>query len=42
MSYSKYTTVLDLFYEKHHPEFPKLRGRIRELLSNSEDLDQVV
>ena len=42
MSYSKYTTILDPFYEKHHPEFPKLRDRIRELLSNSEDLDQVV
>ncbi len=42
MSYSKYTTILAPFYEKHHPEFPKLRDRIRELLSNSEDLDQVV
>lgn len=42
MSYSKYTTILDPFYEKHHPEFPKLRDRIRELLSNSEELDQVV
>lgn len=42
MSYSKYTTILDPFYEKNMPEFPKLRDRIRELLSNSEDLDQVV
>ena len=42
MSYSKYTTILDSYYEKHHPEFPKLRDRIRELLSTSEDLDQVV
>ncbi|KAI4144925.1 MAG: hypothetical protein LQ340_006492 [Diploschistes diacapsis] len=42
MSYSKYTTILDKFYEKNHPEFPKLRDRIRELLSSSEDLDQVV
>lgn len=42
MSYSKYTTILDAYYEKHHPEFPKLRDRIRELLSTSEDLDQVV
>jgi len=42
MSYSKYTNILAPFYEKHHPEFPKLRDRIRELLSNSEDLDQVV
>ena len=42
MSYTKYTTILDRFYEKDHPEFPRLRDRIRELLSNSEDLEQVV
>lgn len=42
MSYSKYTNILDKFYEKDHPEFPKLRDRIKELLTNSEDLDQVV
>ncbi|KAL8726458.1 MAG: hypothetical protein Q9181_006042 [Wetmoreana brouardii] len=42
LSYTKYTTILDKFYEKEHPEFPRLRDRIRELLSNSEDLDQVV
>lgn len=42
MSYSKYTTVLDRYYEKHHPEFPRLREQIRELLTKSEDLDQVV
>ena len=42
VSYSKYTTILDKFYEKEHPEFPKLRDRIKELLTNSEDLDQVV
>ncbi|THC90883.1 hypothetical protein EYZ11_009663 [Aspergillus tanneri] len=42
MSYSKYTTILDKFYEKHHPEFPRLRESIRELLTKSEDLDQVV
>lgn len=42
MSYSKYTTVLDKYYEKEHPEFPRLREQIRELLSKSEDLDQVV
>lgn len=41
-SYSKYTNILDKYYEKDHPEFPKLRDRIRELLSSSEDLDQVV
>jgi len=42
MSYSKYTSVLDKFYQKDHPDFPRLRDQIRELLSNSEDLDQVV
>lgn len=42
VSYSKYTTILDKYYEKEHPEFPRLRDQIRELLSNSEDLDQVV
>jgi V-type H+-transporting ATPase subunit A len=42
MSYSKYTTVLDKFYEKNHPEFPRLRDQIRELLTKSEELDQVV
>ena len=41
-SYSKYTTVLDKYYQKEHPEFPKLRDRIKELLTNSEELDQVV
>ena len=42
MSYSKYTNILDKYYEKDHAEFPRLRNRIRELLTNSEDLDQVV
>ncbi|PGH09822.1 V-type proton ATPase catalytic subunit A [Blastomyces parvus] len=42
VSYSKYTNVLDKFYAKDHPEFPRLRDRIKELLTNSEDLDQVV
>lgn len=42
LSYSKYTNVLDNFYAKDHPEFPRLRNKIRELLTNSDDLDQVV
>ncbi|KAL1959934.1 hypothetical protein VTO42DRAFT_602 [Malbranchea cinnamomea] len=42
ISYSKYTNILDRFYAKEHPEFPRLRDKIKELLSNSEDLDQVV
>ena len=41
-SYSKYTNVLDKYYEKEHPDFSRLRDHIKELLSNSEDLDQVV
>ncbi|KAJ5524118.1 hypothetical protein N7513_009237 [Penicillium frequentans] len=42
MSYSKYNSVLDKYYEQHNPDFPRLRDHIRELLSKSEDLDQVV
>ena len=41
-SYTKYTSILDKFYEKDHPEFPKLRNHIRELLANAEELEQVV
>ena len=42
VSYSKYTTILDRYYQKEMPDFPRLRDRIKELLSTSEDLDQVV
>ncbi|GAB7351034.1 hypothetical protein MBLNU459_g1518t1 [Dothideomycetes sp. NU459] len=42
VSYSKYTTTLDKYYQEHNPEFPRYRDRIRELLATSEDLDQVV
>ncbi|TGO12975.1 hypothetical protein BTUL_0079g00360 [Botrytis tulipae] len=42
LSYSNYTTVLDKYYEKDFPEFPRLRNRIKQLLSDSEELDQVV
>ncbi|KAI5461389.1 ATP synthase alpha/beta family, nucleotide-binding domain-containing protein [Mariannaea sp. PMI_226] len=42
VSYSKYTTILDSYYEKNYPEFPRLRDRIKQLLSDSEELDQVV
>jgi V-type H+-transporting ATPase subunit A len=34
--------ILNAFYEKEYPEFPKLRDRIKTLLSDSEELDQVV
>ncbi|KAF2096165.1 V-type ATPase [Rhizodiscina lignyota] len=42
MSYSKYTTPLDNYYSQYNPDFPRLRDRIKELLTTSEDLDQVV
>ena len=42
MSYSKYTSRLEKFYAENRPDFPKLRDRIKEILSSSEDLDQVV
>lgn len=42
ISYSKYTNILDKHYEKNYPEFPRLRDRIKQLLSKSEELDQVV
>ncbi|TVY39578.1 V-type proton ATPase catalytic subunit A [Lachnellula cervina] len=42
VSYSKYTNVLDKHYEKDYPEFPRLRDRIKQLLTDSEELDQVV
>ena len=42
LSYSKYTAILDKWYEKEYPDFPRLRDRIRTLLSDSEELDQVV
>lgn len=41
-SYSKYTASLQKYYEENSPDYPRLRDRIKELLSNSEDLDQVV
>ncbi|EJP64314.1 vacuolar ATP synthase catalytic subunit A [Beauveria bassiana ARSEF 2860] len=42
LSYSKYTGILDKFYEKDYPEFPKLRDRIKQLLTDSDELEQVV
>jgi len=42
LSYSKYTTALDKYYQENNPDFPRLRDRIKELLTTSEDLDQVV
>jgi vacuolar-type H+-ATPase catalytic subunit A/Vma1 len=42
MSYTKYGAQLDKYYAKNNPDFPRLRDRIKELLTTSEDLDQVV
>ncbi|GCE98822.1 H(+)-transporting V1 sector ATPase subunit A [Zygosaccharomyces mellis] len=42
VSYSKYTNVLNKYYDQHHQEFPVLRDHIKEILSNAEELEQVV
>ncbi|WPB06163.1 H(+)-transporting V1 sector ATPase subunit A [Cercospora beticola] len=42
LSYSKYTKALEKYYQENAPQFPRYRERIRELLSQSEELDQVV
>ena len=42
VSYSKYTNVLSKFYDTEYPEFPALRDRMKEILSNAEELEQVV
>lgn len=42
ISYSKYTNVLDGYYDKNFSQFSPLRTKIREILSNAEELEQVV
>ena len=42
ISYSKYTNVLNGFYDQSYPEFATLRDKIKEILSNAEELEQVV
>ncbi|KAH3676026.1 hypothetical protein WICMUC_002322 [Wickerhamomyces mucosus] len=42
VSYSKYTNILNKYYDQNYPDFPALRDRIREILSNAEELEQVV
>lgn len=42
VSYSKYTNVLNKYYDSNYPEFPQLRDKIREILSRAEELEQVV
>lgn len=42
VSYSKYTGILDPYYAQNYPEFALLRTKVREILSNAEELEQVV
>jgi vacuolar-type H+-ATPase catalytic subunit A/Vma1 len=42
LSYTKYANALEKYYQQHNPDFPRLRDRIKELLTTSEELDQVV
>ncbi|RFU77155.1 v-type proton atpase catalytic subunit a [Trichoderma arundinaceum] len=42
VSYSKYNTPLDKWYEQNNPDFPRLRDRVKQLISDSDELDQVV
>lgn len=42
ISYSKYTNVLGKFYDANYPDFASLRDKIKEILSNAEELEQVV
>lgn len=41
-SYSKYTTVLDKYYNEHFEVFPQNRDKIKEILTNAEELETVV
>jgi V-type H+-transporting ATPase subunit A len=42
LSYSKYTRVLDEFYDKNHSEFIPLRAKVKEILQEEEDLSEIV
>jgi vacuolar-type H+-ATPase catalytic subunit A/Vma1 len=42
ISYSKYTKVLEPFYERNEPGFVELRSRAREILQKEEDLAEIV
>ncbi len=42
ISYSKYTNVLNKYYEESYPDFATLRDKIKEILSSAEELEQVV
>lgn len=42
LSYSKYTKVLEAFYERDAPGFVELRVRTKEILQKEEDLAEIV
>ncbi|ODV88978.1 hypothetical protein CANCADRAFT_53321 [Tortispora caseinolytica NRRL Y-17796] len=42
LSYSKYMNSLSKYYEDNYPEFPDLRDKVKEIISNAEELEQVV
>ncbi|KAF9070342.1 ATP synthase alpha/beta family, nucleotide-binding domain-containing protein [Rhodocollybia butyracea] len=42
VSYSKYTKVLEPYYEKTEPGFVELRSKIKEILQKEEDLAEIV
>ncbi|KAK9469869.1 ATP synthase alpha/beta family, nucleotide-binding domain-containing protein [Lipomyces arxii] len=42
LSYSKYNNVLNKYYEGAYPEFPNLRDKMKEIISDAEELEQVV
>ncbi|KAK9369264.1 ATP synthase alpha/beta family, nucleotide-binding domain-containing protein [Lipomyces kononenkoae] len=42
LSYSKYNNILNKFYSGNYPEFPALRDKMKEIISDAEELEQVV
>jgi len=42
ISYSNYDRVLEEFYNGYDPEYMKLKSRIREILQEEEDLNEIV
>ena len=42
LSYSKYTNVLNKYYDENYPDYPSLRDKMKEIITNAEELEQVV
>ncbi|XP_048617543.1 V-type proton ATPase catalytic subunit A-like isoform X2 [Brassica napus] len=42
ISYSKYSTALESFYEKFDPDFINIRTKAREVLQREDDLNEIV